>query len=268
MISNVFILSGVRSVNDRSTNSYCTNAALRGINSALSSNQIKTALISAKDLSNYERWGEGKAVYVLPGGSAFLQSVMFNEHPDLKEKLQWSLCRGDGFIGFCAGANLAAKRWVAHQTTPGDNLFGNESLNVNTLCLMNVTATSPQYHGTLNNYKNMKNSGWKAPSIKLCNEHFKDPALSKVSTLWLGGPSFSIDDSSSTQVIAEYPEGDPAIVAKNNIVLSGVHPEIPADVVRTWDPSDSCRLTTQLFSTDNDREKLLKKLFQKAGISD
>lgn len=151
---------------------------------------------------------------IIPGGSGgtIAGSVSADTHARLREAVQK---RGVGYIGFCAGAFVAA----APAPAPGRD----------------VSYGFGVVDGPVMDYYYLENQG---TSMAMTMATFADG--SKRDLLWYGGP---VTPNTPGGVIAKYPNGDPAITqiwsGKGFVIVSGPHPAAPRSVSSSSGLKDS-----------------------------
>ena len=172
--------------------------------------EVSSADLNSMSLDELADFG----VLVFPGGYGGQQSSSLTSAT--RERIRQAVQqRGVGYTGFCAGSFIA----VAPAPSPG----GDVSYGIGVV------------DGPVLDYYYLENQGVTADMTLLT---FADGTTRDV--LWYGGP---ITPAGDGDVVARYPNGDPAISEIDSgqglVVLSGGHPGAPASVKSSFGLSDS-----------------------------
>ena len=139
------------------------------------------------------------SIWIQPGGVAATAAEAMS--PKLKRNLRNFIARGGGYVGFCAGGFLATAE---------------------------VGTSGVRGLGILPGWTSLRDGDQSAAILSINWDG------NQRSIYWEGGPYFDFPNDSDVEVIARYPDGEPAAVrsgfGRGRVFVTGLHPEAP----RKW----------------------------------
>lgn len=143
-------------------------------------------------------------IFVMPGGADLPYCKKLNGTGN--DNLRAYVKNGGTYLGICAGAYYACRAIEFHKGR-ADEICGKRELNlVDATAIGSLPEFAPYYDQTLRS----------AASIELSIRGGQT-----ATALYYGGCTFRLDEN--VKILAAYSDGRPAIIRKNNVILSGVH---------------------------------------------
>jgi glutamine amidotransferase-like uncharacterized protein len=158
--------------------------------------------------------------FIMPGGADLPYCRKLNSRGC--QNIRTFVDNGGIYLGICAGAYFASNAIEFHKGRDDEICQPRELCLINTVAIGSLPEFAPYYDATIN-------------TTAVIPITLKDNRVAKA--LYYGGCTF-IDIQDDVEIIARYPDNRPAIIRKGNIILSGIHFEMNADLLKNY-PTES-----------------------------
>ncbi len=184
-------------------------------------------ILSMEDLKNGVP--AGTEVVIFPGGADFINYLSYTIFPfsvyldtDITQSLQEFVNAGGGFVGICGGSIIGSELLSTDIDYSGVNITQVDMASLAPVTAVDYMEWYDTYAGSQNDIGTLSFEDHVIAGDYASGTHLVD---------YYGGPYFK--DYSNVEVLATYTKdfmtGQPAIVAKDNVVLSAVHPEYDSE---------------------------------------